>query len=62
MARPVGSVTVPETAPEDVFCENRAGEVAANRQIKEQISKTDRLLDIQLPPGWAYAALNISSR
>jgi hypothetical protein len=36
--------------------------VTANIQNNAARSSATRLLDIQLPPGWAFTALNISSR
>src|ERR1700722_4591992 len=60
-APPDGSVTVPATVPVDALWANRDDGETANKQNNAARSKATRLLDIQLPPGWAFGALNISS-
>src|SRR5260370_13497188 len=50
-APPEESMTRPTTVP--AVCEYRADGVKANRQHRATTTKTTRLLNIQLPPGWA---------
>src|SRR5580658_5633861 len=50
-AEPVGSVIVPSTVP--AVCENSGEGVKTITQNNAARSRATRLLDIQLPPGWA---------
>jgi len=61
-APPDGSVTVPATVPLLTAWPKRDEGVTANKQNNAARSNATRLLDIQLPPGWASRALNVSSR
>src|SRR5690348_6590987 len=52
-APPDGSVTVPATVPLFTALLNKDEGVTANKQNNAARSKATRLVDIQLPPGWA---------
>src|SRR5579862_6252023 len=60
-AAPCASVTVPATEPVLADCANSAVGARAAKQNNTAKSRATRLLDIQLPPGWAIATRDPSS-